>query len=741
MPNEERRQASGREFWRWTGSALPPSPPSPSPYVLRQADWDEAEPEEGLLEDEEAEGEKEAAYAQEGLDRLCAAIEGKGIVPLLLPQVEALVGGGTWQQRHAALIAIAQVCDHCAPGLEPHLGSLVQLVTTCAAAPEARVRWAALYCLALLADQFEQLPIQHHAVAMSLVLRGVADPHPRVQAAAALAVCNLIGPMAAEQLQGHQQELLGALHARLATSPPPFVAYACASGLSDLFAAMGDAAAPTYVTFLPMLRSGFEAAIASRAYKLASVTLGALASLAAAVGAATFAPDAEAVVAPLVGLLVQQKAMLHDVGLLEPIHSALAKLAGAIGAAFQPYMAQVLPQLLEMATIDPESSAQVVEEVRQEEDPGWDTTYVRRKDGGYVRVCVHSGSMNEKVLGTGALFEYAQALGAAFVPFVPPAVEAASALLQFPLNPDVRVHAALALSECIRGVAAAAAQGEGGVAPADAAVLVGRLLKPLSEALHKEKELEPADAILSVFLTVLKAQRTTGTPLLTPPQVSGVIELLRHQLHADARRREARAAAADDEEDEAGGALDEEAAEQEWELLLTFNHCVCELLRQHGAAVVPAIEAQVCCATAPFHLARSCLPPLPALGGAAAPARPALAAGRRAAPGLRTHVAHRLARARGRGARQEVHAACAASPAAGPRRRQRGGGGQGPAAAGGSRGGARRRRPVRRQAALARRGRRCRAQAGRARAGARRALRRQQGPHRERRARDRTAAD
>ena len=79
------------------------------------AEWDEAEPADGLNADDEAEGDKEAAYALEALDRVCSAVEGRGVVPLLLPQVEALVGGGAWQQRHAALIALAQVGERCGP--------------------------------------------------------------------------------------------------------------------------------------------------------------------------------------------------------------------------------------------------------------------------------------------------------------------------------------------------------------------------------------------------------------------------------------------------------------------------------------------------------------------------------------------------------------------------------------------------------------------------------------------------
>jgi len=116
-------------------------------------------------------------------------------------------------------------------------------------------------------------------------------------------------------------------------------------------------------------------------------------------------------------------------------------------------------------------------------------------------------------------------------------VEAATALLGYAFSLHVRQQAAFVLSECIKCVATAAAKGEAGVAAADGAALVGGLLKPLSEALHKEKELEPVDALLSVFLEVLKAGRLTGKALLSPPQLSGVVELLKQQLHADAKRR------------------------------------------------------------------------------------------------------------------------------------------------------------------------------------------------------------
>lgn len=563
------------------------------------SEWEEAEPLDGMFDDDDcAEEDKEAEYASEALDRLCAAVEGKGVVELLLPQIEQLVGGGAWQQRHAALVAVGTACEACGAGLEPHLGSLAQLVATCAAAPEPRVRWAATYCLGLLADEFESLANEHHAALMPLLLGGINDGSARVQAAACLAVHNLCSQMEPSTLASHHQALLGALHARLAASPKPFVATAVASALSVAFDTLGaDEVAPTYATFMPMLRTAFEAAMNAKTtggYRLASTALGAMSSLAASVGAAHFAADAEAVVAPLVQLVLQHRAFLVEVSLLEPLHASLAKMAKPMGAAFQPHMAQLLPALLEAAAVEPEVQTDVVEEeVAEPEDSGFDTTYVENKGCGYLRVRVSSSQMQEKELAVGALHEYAASLGSSFAPFVQTAVQAAGTLLTYTFSPRVRLSSSFLLVDAIQCVVAAGTKGEGGVSASDGAALVGSLLKPLADALHKEKELEPADAMLTVFLETLKLQRTAGVALLTAPQLNGVVELLKHQLIVDAKRLEARAdAAQDDEEGEDGGA-DEEELELEWEILLTVVHCVCELLRQHAAAVVPTLEAQL----------------------------------------------------------------------------------------------------------------------------------------------------
>ena len=48
---------------------------------------------------------------------------GDAVANLMLPQLEPMLAPtAPWASRHAALIAIATVCEHAASTIEPHLG-------------------------------------------------------------------------------------------------------------------------------------------------------------------------------------------------------------------------------------------------------------------------------------------------------------------------------------------------------------------------------------------------------------------------------------------------------------------------------------------------------------------------------------------------------------------------------------------------------------------------------------------
>jgi hypothetical protein len=158
------------------------------PMLLRLgadlAEWEAAQPADGLRGDEEdEEDEKEANYACEALERLCEAVGGDAVAQLMLPQLEGMLQPtAAWASRHAALLAIATVCEHGSAVLEPHLPQIIGTLGSAAAANEARLRWASCYCLALLCDEYTQLPERYHEQLAPLLIAAMADASSRVRA-------------------------------------------------------------------------------------------------------------------------------------------------------------------------------------------------------------------------------------------------------------------------------------------------------------------------------------------------------------------------------------------------------------------------------------------------------------------------------------------------------------------------------------------------------------------------------
>lgn len=83
---------------------------NPELFVQDEAEWHQADSEQY-----EAEGEGDLyEFGQECLDRIALALGGKTMVPLAEQALPQLMTDHRWQQRHAALICLAQIAEGCA---------------------------------------------------------------------------------------------------------------------------------------------------------------------------------------------------------------------------------------------------------------------------------------------------------------------------------------------------------------------------------------------------------------------------------------------------------------------------------------------------------------------------------------------------------------------------------------------------------------------------------------------------
>ena len=299
------------------------------------------------------------------------------------------------------------------------------------------------------------------------------------------------------------------------------------------------------------------------------------------------------------------------------------------GARFEPYLASIVPPLLAHAAHDVGIEATRVEERDGQDDDGINEVHYAPAPGGrgLVKLVVNKAQLEEKITALQvtrrhcchhhtlhhhhhnhhlhltspphhptspphlqALYEYAAAAGASFVPFVQPVAERAAAEVEYKYHPSVREAAAHALAGCYRALVVAARAGPP-ITGEHVGQLLGALMKPLATALNHEREAAAADAMLDVFHDVLRYERETPLGVIQPTTLNAIVGLVKKQLEEDGKRTsERRQAAADDDDDDEP---DEDELEAEFNLLSTAGACVREILKLGGAQALPTLETQL----------------------------------------------------------------------------------------------------------------------------------------------------
>lgn len=69
--------------------------------------------------------ESNSAVAESSLDRLACALGGKTILPIVMSQVQQMLGNQDYKYRHAGLMAVSAVGEGCIKQMEPTLPQIV----------------------------------------------------------------------------------------------------------------------------------------------------------------------------------------------------------------------------------------------------------------------------------------------------------------------------------------------------------------------------------------------------------------------------------------------------------------------------------------------------------------------------------------------------------------------------------------------------------------------------------------
>lgn len=555
--------------------------------VTDEAEWHQADSEQY-----EAEGEGDLyEFGQECLDRIALALGGKTMVPLAEQALPQLMTDQAWQQRHAALICLAQIAEGCAKVMlqNKQVTGLVQMCKQGLQDPHAKVRWAACQAVGqMCTDLGPDIQNNEHATIVPALTQVMKDfNEPRVQAHAAAAIVNFSENCDEEILTGYLDALITQLLGLLQNGQK-----LVKEGALTALASVADAANAHFMryydTVMPMLKSVLYGASSKAEQLLRAKSLECVSLVGMAVGKERFRADAQEVMA-----FMQQLQSSH----LDPddptgsyMLQAGARFCKCLGSEFLPYLPLVMPQLIQSASLSPDVSVREPDEdgesieEEDEDDEDTETLYV-----GDRKISIRTSVLEEKATACNMLCCYADELEAGFFPYVEQVTQIMVPLLKFYFHEEVRQAAVQAVPELLKSVYMAVSEGKANGADMQyVKQMLDYVWQPLIDSMVKEPDVE---VLANMLEAVQDTVRLVGPALLTLDQLGQAFQRFKAVLDDSAKRRKDRSAltAGEDFDEEEAEALEGEN-ELEEELLDQVQSCLGAVLEQFGDAAMPLME-------------------------------------------------------------------------------------------------------------------------------------------------------
>lgn len=320
--------------------------------VVDDPDW------YGRDDDDDDDEFSNSELGQEALDRLAIKLGGKAILPVGFQLIaEYLNNKESWVHRHAALLAISQIGEGCQKEILEKLDIVAEMALSHFQDPHLRVRYAAVHCIGQMCTDFAPTIQEtlHHQIVPKLIAAMDDTSQPRVQSHAAAAIINFCEEADSELIQLYMEPLLTRLN-NLLHSPQKLIQEQAVTAVASVADTAGVKFQPYYDSFMPKLKKVLEAAAGQRNLsRLRGKVMECVSMIGFAVGRDMFEKDA----ADVMNVLVQtQKASLDpDDPQSYYLMQAYARICRCLKEKFIPYLAYVMPGLLEAASTQPQIEA------------------------------------------------------------------------------------------------------------------------------------------------------------------------------------------------------------------------------------------------------------------------------------------------------------------------------------------------------------------------------------------------
>jgi len=259
---------------------------------------------------------------------------------------------------------------------------------------------------------------------------------------------------------------------------------------------------------------------------------------------------------------------------------ACCRICKCMGPSFLPYLPRIIPPVLAAAKQDPK-----IIFTDADDDEGEGGMLVTLRGLGQKRVQLRTGQLEEKAMACHMLFEYAETLGPAFMPYVEETAKIIQPSITFKLLQDVRLACVQTVPVLLKCVVQASQSGQ-----CDRA-LAGQLLNFMFPQLCQVLIVESEKEDLCVELeSTADAIDCVGDNCLNDEQLAKLCGVLSHLLstHATDEKKRASEREADEDADE-----DEEDDDYEAESIKETVELLGALWKTHKERMVPIAQQEL----------------------------------------------------------------------------------------------------------------------------------------------------
>ena len=464
------------------------------------------------------ESDQNHVVGEQCMDRLANKLGGPAMLPPTFTWLPRMISSQSWRDRHAALMAISAISEGCRDLMVGELDKVLDLVVPALRDPHPRVRWAGCNALGQMSTDFAgTMQEKYHQIVLPNIIPVLDAPEPRIQSHAAAALVNFCEEAEKHILEPYLDELLSRL-LKILSSSKRYVQEQALSTIATIADSAETAFGKYYDTLMPMLFGVLREEQSKDLRLLRAKAMECATLIALAVGKERMAQDAMNLV-QILGVIQQNITDAADPQSQYLLH-CWGRMCRVLGQDFVPYLAGVMPPLLELASA--KADIQLLDDEDQQaklnQEDGWEMVPLKGKVIG-----IKTSVLEDKQMAIELIVTYARRLEGAFEPYVMEIMEKVSLpSLAFFFHDPTRVASAKSVPVLLNAVKKAHGE-RSPVLQKIWAVTVDKLLEVLSA--------EPAiETLAEMYQCFYESVEVVGKNCLTPAHMAAFIESAKSTL-------------------------------------------------------------------------------------------------------------------------------------------------------------------------------------------------------------------